>query len=161
MMDNKDVKEDVKEVGNKQGLFYQAIHLAKIPMLISLVLTPVRFLLEYAGLPDYAIFIIGLLWLTLTFAVYWGIKLYQKRQAYLLLMLSLILFSPVSRLTVVAAWWVDRKWELGTHYGDFFDSWAQVLLNQGVYGSLVQIIPGVLLGSLTIFVMRKRNPVQD
>ena len=148
-----------KELGNRQGVLQHAIHLAKIPIIISLFLTPVRFLLELAGLPEYAIFIIGLLWLTLAFSVYWGIKLYIEKKAYLLLLLSLIIFSPVSRLTVVAAWWVDTRWEIGTHYGLYFDNWTQTLLNHGIYGALVQIIPGMLLGSITIAIMRYRKSV--
>ena len=123
-------------------MILQALPLAKTPIIISLFVTPIRFLLELAGLPEYAIFIIGLLWLTLAFSVYWGIKLYNEKQPYLLLLLSLIIFSPVSRLTVVAAWWIDTKWEIGTHYGLYFDNWTQTFLNHGVYGALVQIIPG-------------------
>ena len=148
-----------KRLGNRQGVLEHAIHLAKIPIIISLFLTPVRFLLELAGLPEYAIFIIGLLWLTLAFSVYWGIKLYNEKKAYLLLLVSLIIFSPVSRLTVVAAWWVDTRWEIGTHYGLYFDNWIQTLLNHGIYGALVQIIPGFLLGSMTITIMRYRKSV--
>lgn len=140
-------------------LFLHALRLAKTPIIISLFLTPIRFLLELAGLPEYVIFIIGLLWLTLAFSVYWGIKLFNKKRPYFLLLLSLVIFSPVSRLTVVAAWWVDSKWEIGTHYGLYFDNWTQALLNHGVYGALVQIIPGFLLGSLTLAIMRYRKSV--
>lgn len=74
-MENKDLIIDEKELGNSQGVLQQAFHFAKIPIIISLFLTPARFLLELAGLPEYAIFIIGLLWLTLAFSIYWGIKL--------------------------------------------------------------------------------------
>ena len=158
-MENKDLAVAEKKISDRQGVLQQAIHLAKIPIIISLFLTPVRFLLELAGLPEYAIFIFGLLWLTIAFSVYWGIKLYTEKKAYLVLFLSLIIFSPVSRLTVVAAWWVDTRWEIGTHYGLYFDSWTQTLLNQGFYGALVQIIPGFLLGSMTIAIMRYRKSV--
>ena len=138
-------------------LLLHALRLAKTPIIISLFITPIRFLLELAGLPEYSIFIIGLLWLTLAFSVYWGIKLYNGKQPYLLLLLSLIIFSPISRLTVVSAWWVDTRWQIGTHYGLYFDNWTQILLNHGVYGALVQIIPGFLLGSLTLAIMRYRK----
>ncbi len=146
-----------KRLRNRKDIFFQAVRLAKTPIIISLFITPIRFLLELAGLPEYAIFIFGLLWLTLAFSVYWGIKLYNVEQAYLLLLLSLIIFSPVSRLTVVAAWWIDNRWEIGTHYGLYFENWTQTLLNHGVYGALVQIIPGFLLGSLTLVIMRNRK----
>ena len=156
MENNGSIIED-QEIEDRQGLLLQASHLAKLPILISLFLTPVRFLLELAGLPEYAIFIIGLLWLTLAFSIYWGIKLCKHEQPYMLLLLSLVIFSPVSRLTVVAAWWIDTRWGIGTHYGDYFDNWTQTLLNHGVYGALVQIIPGFLLGSLTLAIMRNRK----
>ena len=156
-MKNKVIKIDKKELSKSQGVLRQAFHLAKAPIIISFLLTPVRFLLELAGLPEYAIFIIGLLWLTIAFSAYWGIKIYKRQKAYLLILLSLIIFSPISRLTVVAAWWVDITWEIGTHYGLYFDGWPQVLLNQGIYGALVQIIPGFVIGSATIAIMRYRE----
>lgn len=158
-MGNKDSITIEKELEKKEGLLQQAFHLAKLPIIISILLTPVRFLLELAGIPEYAIFFIGLLWLALAFSVYWGIKLYDKKKAYPLLLVSLIIFSPVSRLTVVAAWWVDTRWEIGTHYGLYFDNWTQTLLNHGIYGALVQMIPGFLLGSMTIAIMRYRKSV--
>ena len=60
-------------------MFLRALSLAKIPVLIAIFVTPIRFFLELAGLPENVIFIIGLLWLTLAFAVYWGIKLYNEK----------------------------------------------------------------------------------
>ena len=138
-------------------MFLRALNLAKTPVLIAMFVTPIRFSLEMAGLPENVIFIIGLLWLTLAFAVYWGIKLYNEKQSYLLLLLSLIIFSPVSRFTVFVVWWIDTKWAIGTHYGLYFDNWVQALLNHVVYGALVQIIPGFLLGSMTLAFMRYRK----
>ncbi len=140
-----------------KGVLQKAFHLAKIPIIISFFVTPVRFLLEFVGISEYAIFLIGLLWLTLAFSVFWGIKLYNEKQPYLLMLISLTIFSPISRLTVVAAWWVDTTWKTGTHYGLYFDSWPQILLNQGIYGALVQIIPGFVLGSITIAIMLNRR----
>ena len=69
-------------------MFLRALSLAKIPVLIAIFVTPIRFFFELVGLPENVIFIIGLLWLTLAFAVYWGIKLYNEKQPYLLLLLS-------------------------------------------------------------------------
>jgi len=140
-------------------MFLRALNLAKTPVLIAMFVTPIRFFLELAGLPENVIFIIGLLWLTLAFAVYWGIKLYNEKQPYLLLLLSLIIFSPVSRFPVVVVWWIDTKWAIGTHYGLYFDNWIQALLNHVVYGALVQIIPGFLLGSIMLAIMRYRKSV--
>lgn len=140
-------------------MFLEALRLSKMPIIISLYVTPLRFLLELCGLPENAIFFIGLLWLTLAFAVYWGILLYNEKRPYLLILLSLIIYSPVSRLTVIIAWWVDKRWEIGTHYGLYFDHWVQALLNHVVYGAIVQIIPGFLLASVILAIMRYRNPV--
>ena len=156
-MENIENEIDEKKLRNPKGVLQQAFHLAKIPIIISLFVTPVRYLLELAGIPEYLIFLIGLLWLTLAFSVYWGIKLYNQKQPYLLMLISLLIFSPISRLTVVAAWWVDTTWELGTHYGLYFDNWPQALLNHGIYGALVQIIPGFVLGFLTIAIMRYKK----
>ena len=156
-MENIENEIDEKKLRNPKGVLQQAFHLAKIPIIISLFVTPVRYLLELAGIPEYLIFLIGLLWLTLAFSVYWGVKLYNQKQPYLLMLISLLIFSPISRLTVVAAWWVDTTWELGTHYGLYFDNWPQALLNQGIYGALVQIIPGFVLGFLTIAIMRYKK----
>ena len=138
-------------------MFLRALNLAKTPVLIAMFVTPIRFFLEMAGLPENVIFIIGLLWLTLAFAVYWGIKLYNEKQSYLLLLLSLIIFSPVSRFTVFVVWWIDTKWEIGTHYGLYFDNFAQAFFQQVVYGSLTQIIPSFLLGSLTLVIIKNRK----
>ena len=156
-MENKDLTIREKELNNWKEKFQKAFRLAKTPIIISLFVTPVRFSLELAGLPENVIFIIGLLWLTLAFAVYWGVKLFSEKRPYLLLILSLIIFSPVSRLTVVVAWWIDTRWEIGTHYSLHFDSIAQATFQQVIYGSLIQIIPGFLLGSLTIAIMRYRK----
>ena len=139
----------------QKSLVIKALTLSKWPILISLIITPLRFSLELAGIPDNYIFIIGLLWLTLAFSVYWGIKLYQQKQAFLILLIGLCIFSPISRIPVAILWWVDNNLELGTHYGLFFDNWINALLNHIIYGSLVQIIPGFLLGSITIIIMKK------
>jgi len=156
-MDNKDLTLREKELRNGKEIFLKALRLAKIPILISLFVTPIRFLLELAGLSENIIFLIGLLWLTLAFAVFWGMKLFSEKRPYLLLILSLVIFSPVSRLTVVAAWWIDTKWEIGTHYSLHFNSFSQAAFQQVVYGSLIQIIPGFILGSLTISIMQYRK----
>jgi len=148
-------KENV--LSNRKVIFQRAFNLAKAPIIISLFVTPTRYFLELAGFPENVIFIVGLLWLALAFSVYWGIKLYNEKQSYLLLLLSLIIFSPVSRFTVFVVWWIDTKWAIGTHYGLYFDNWVQALLNHVVYGALVQIIPGFLLGSMTLAFKRYRK----
>ncbi len=137
-------------------MFQRALGLAALPVLISLFVTPVRFFLELTGIPEVYIFLIGLLWLTLAFAVFWGIRLSAEEHPYRLLLLSLVFFSPPSRIPVFVLWWITKTWGLGTHY-DIFDSWDQALVGQLVYGSLSQIIPGALLGSLTLAIKRHRN----
>ena len=139
---------------NQKTTVKQSLKLAKIPLIIALFITPIRFSLELAGLPENVIFIIGLLWLTLAFAIYIGIKLYNNKQSFLVLLLSLVIFSPISRIPVSIFWWIDTHLDIGTHYGLYFNSWSQALLNHVVYGSLVQIIPGFLLGSITITIMK-------
>ena len=140
-------------------MFRQAFQLAKVPIVVALFVTPIRFLLELAGLPEISIFLIGLLWLTLVFSIFWGIKLFNNDRPFRLLLLSLVIFAPISRLTVFAAWWIDKKWQIGTHYGLYFDVWEQALLNQVIYGAIVQIVPGFILGALTLAVMRRRKGI--
>ena len=139
-------------------MFQRALGLATLPVLISLFVTPVRFFLELAGIPEVYIFLIGLLWLTLAFAVFWGIRLSAEEHPYRLLLLSLVIFSPPSRIPVFVLWWITKTWELGTHY-DIFASWDQALVGQLVYGSLLQIVSGGLLGSLTLAIKRRRKPL--
>lgn len=146
-----------KEVITPKPLIRRALNLTKTPIIIALFVTPIRFLLELSGLPESAIFIIGLLWLTLAFAIYLGVKIYNEKHSYLLIFLSLMIFSPISRFPVAVLWWVDTTWEIGTHYGLYFNSFGQAVLNQVIYGSLIQIIPGVLLGVTTIAIMQNRK----
>ena len=144
---------------NQKSTVFRALSLAKTPIIIALILTPIRFSLELVGLPESVIFMIGLLWLTLAFAIYWGIKLYNDKNAYLILLLSLLIFSPISRFPVAILWWIDTKWEIGTHYSLYFDNFAQATFQQVVYGSLIQLIPGFLLGAMTIAIMRNKKNV--
>ena len=155
-MKNKDLAIGEKELRGRKEIFLYALSLAKTPVLIAMFVTPIRFFLELAGLPENVIFIIGLLWLTLVFAIYWGIKLFNEEHPYQILLLSLVIFSPVSRIPVFVLWWITKTWKLGTHY-DIFDNWVQALVGQLVYGSLVQIIPGFILGSLTLAFMQYRK----
>jgi hypothetical protein len=52
---------------------------------------------------------------------------------------------------------IDTRWEIGTHYGLIHDSLAQAAFQQVVFGSLIQIIPSFLLGSLTLVIMKNRK----
>ena len=141
---------------DKLQVVRKALHYAKTPMMIAMVVTPLRFSLEVAGIPEVYIFLIGLLWLTLGFAVYWGIRMIDEKEPFMLLLVSLMLFSPVSRIPVFILWWITKTWELGTHY-DIFDNWTQALVGQLFYGSLVQIIPGFMVGSIVLFIMKSRT----
>ncbi len=149
-----------KEITTQKSLFQQALALSKTPIVIAFFLTPIRYSLELIGVPENFIFIIGLLWLTLGISIYWGMTLYDEKQFLSLLLLSLMIYSPISRFPVALAWWVDTNWELGTHYGLYFNNFGQVLLNQVIYGSLIQIIPGFLLGSITFAIIRQKQALK-
>ena len=125
-------------------------------MIIAWLVTPVRFSLELLGIPDVYVFLIGLLWLTLACSIYWAFKIRTTDRPYLLLFLCLLIFSPISRIPVFILWWITKHWELGTHY-DIFDNWIQALIGQLLYGSLIQIIPGFLLGSLALWYFTKHK----
>lgn len=154
-------RSNTKEISN-QNPTLTAWRLVRYPILIALALSPIRFAMEYAGLPEKYIFLIGLLWLTLGFAIYWGIKLAGHQKAILMLFLCLCIFSPISRIPVAILWWVDTNWNLGTHYGDYFETFGQALYNQIGYGALVQLIPGFLVGvaSLLISQSKKAKTIQ-
>ena len=57
-------------------------------------------------------------------AVFWGVRLSAEARPYRLLLLSLIIFAPLSRIPVFVLWWITKTWELGTHY-DIFDNCAR------------------------------------
>ena len=137
-------------------LIQRALRLSAWPVLIGVLITPVRFFLEVAGVPTVYVFPIGLLWFALGLSIYWGVRLSDEAHPYRLLWLSLALFSPPSRFPVFLLWWITKTWGLGTHY-DIFDRWDQALVGQLFYGSLLQIIPGGILGSLTLAIRRARN----
>ena len=143
-----------------QYILQRVLYLVRTPILISLILTPIRFFLELSGLPENLIFLVGLLWLTLGFSIYWGFKLQGEKHAFLILLTTLTIFSPISRLPVALFWWIDTKFELGTHYGLYFDNLQQAVLNQVIYGSLIQIIPGFVIGSITYYVLLNRNSLK-
>ncbi len=138
----------------------QAISLAKMPTIIAFLITPVRFLLELSGLPENTIFIIGLLWFTLGFSIYLGFKLYCESKAIQILLLTLLLFAPISRIPVAILWWIDTELAIGTHYGFYFDNFPQALLNHIIYGSLIQILPGFILGSITLILLKNSKSVK-
>ncbi|WP_272149282.1 hypothetical protein [Tenacibaculum aiptasiae] len=145
------------KANKQQTLFLKACKLVKTPILLALLLTPIRFILELIGLPENLIFLLGLLWLTIGVAIYWTIKHYTDKRFFLLLLLSLVIYSPISRIPVALAWWTDTYWQLGTHYGLYFDNFIQVLWNQMIYGSLIQIISGLLIGSITFAIMQYKQ----
>ena len=153
------LKPGINTSGRFSEMLQVSLRLAKAPIIISLFVTPIRFLLELAGLPENVIFIIGLLWLTLAFAIYWGIKLHNKQGSFLLLLLSLAIFSPISRIPVFMLWWIDTNWAIGSHYGLYYTHWVQAFINHVMGGALVQIIPGFLVGSITLAIMQSRKSV--
>lgn len=133
----------------------RALTLAAWPLLISLVITPVRVVLELAGVPTVFVFPLGLLWLALGFAVFLGLRLKDEKHPYLLMLMSLLIFSPPSRFPVFVMWWIDVEWGLGTHYG-IFEDWGQALFSQLFWGSLIQVVPGFLIGSIVLGIRRSR-----
>lgn len=139
-----------------KALISRSLKLVTVPVLIALFITPIRFFLELAGVPTVYVFLLGLLWFALALSIYWGVILAGEEQSYRLLLLNLVIFSPLSRVPVFVMWWITKTWELGTHY-DVFESWGQALIGQLVYGSLLQIVPGALLGWLTLALIRSRQ----
>ena len=69
-----------KTITLSTSLIQDILTLVTVPILISFILTPIRFSLEYIGLPEKYIFLIGLLWFTIGLSIYWGIKYKAKAQ---------------------------------------------------------------------------------
>ncbi len=132
-----------------------AFQLATWPAVISLFVTLVRLFGELAGIPSPITFLIGIIWLTLIVAVFWGLQLGTEKHPYRLLFLSLLVFALLSRIPVTALWWVTKTYQLGTHY-DVFNSWGEALVNQFLFGTLLQIVPGGILG-LSLLAIKRRH----
>ena len=133
----------------------RSLKLAALPALISLFVTLARFFGERAELPNPVTFAIGIIWLTLVVAVSWGLKLAREENPYRLLFLNLVVFTLLSRIPVVALWWITKTYGLGTHY-DVFDGWGSALVAQ-FFGALIQIVPGSLLGVMTLALKRRSD----
>ena len=150
------VDPDSVRLNDEPTLIRRALRLAGWPVVIALFITPIRFFLELAGVPTVSVFLLGLLWFSLGLSIFWGFRLSAEPHPYRLLWLGLAFFSPLSRFPVFLLWWITTTWGLGTHY-NIFESWDQALVGQLFYGSLLQIIPGGLLGSLTLAIRRART----
>ena len=137
----------------------RALSLAALPALIALFVTLARFFGERAELPSPVTFVIGIFWLTLVVALFWGFKLASEENPYRLLFLSLLVFALLSRIPVIALWWITKTYGLGTHY-DVYGGWGSALFAQLVIGTLIQIVPGGLLGAAALAVKR-RQPVEE
>ena len=135
-------------------MLFHALRLATLPAFISLFVTLARFFGERAGLPSPVTFFIGITWLALVIAFFWGFKLAGEDKPYRLLFLSLTVFSLLSRIPVITLWWITKTFALGTHY-DQYEGWGIALLAQLV-GTLTQIVLGSLLGSATLAITRSR-----
>lgn len=130
--------------------------LAKFPVFVALLITPIRFGLELAGVPDYLVFPIGLLWWTIAVSIYWAVKQYSTPSPHKLLLLSLLILALISRIPVFILWWITKTWHIGTHY-DIFDNWIQAFVGQFFWGPIIQIIPSMIIASIVIAVKRNKN----
>lgn len=146
-----EIKSDIQS----EGLFKEVLRIVKIPILLGLLVTPIRFGLEQLGITEVYIFLIGLLWLSLGLSIYWGFKLEEGSKAPVKLFTALLIFSPISRIPVAVLWWLDRKFEMGSHYGLYFDNFPEALLNHVFYGALIQIVLGFILGMITIALIKR------
>lgn len=146
---------EINNHSDTNSLFKEVLDLVKIPILLGLLVTPIRFGLEQLGIPEAYIFLVGLLWFILGLSIYWGFKLEESLKAPLKLFTALLIFSPISRIPVAVLWWLDRKFEMGSHYGLYFDNFPQALLNHVFYGAHIQIVPGFILGMITLAVIKR------
>jgi hypothetical protein len=130
--------------------------MAAWPALLSLGVTLLRFAAERSELPSVVPFLLGIFWLTLIVAVYWAWKLRKEAAPYRLLFGALLAFAILSRIPVVALWFVARRYDLGTHY-DMYRSLAQALLFQFGVSASVQVAAGFLLGGAALARFRRKQ----
>jgi hypothetical protein len=141
-------------------MFQRALKLALWPAFISVFVTLARFFSERAELPNAVSMIVGIAWLTLIVGIYLGIRLADEDRPYGLLFSTLLVFSVLSRIPVVAMWWLTRTFGLGTHY-DVFQNWGSALTAQFGFGVLQQVITGGLFGLIAIFLKRRSKVVPE
>ena len=131
----------------------RAVRLAVWPSIVSVAITSLRFAGERADWPSLWTFLLGIIWLTVIVGVYWGYKLSAENRPMRLLCISLLVFSWLSRIPVVALWWVTTRFTLGTHY-DMYRDLPQALAFQFGVSSLVQVAIGATIGGATIAFVR-------
>jgi hypothetical protein len=141
-------------------MFQRALELALRPALISVFVTLARFFSERADLPQPLSMAIGIAWLTLIVGVYMGIHLVDEKRPYGLMFLTLFVFAVLSRVPVVAMWWITRTFGLGTHY-DVFQTWASALGAQFGLGVVQQVITGGLFGLAALYLKRRSRAVPE
>jgi hypothetical protein len=139
-----------------RGTTAQACGLALRPLLLSVLVTLLRFFGERSDLPNVLTFFVGVIWLTLIVAAYWGWKFAKGESPHLLLFVSLLVFALLSRIPIVLLWWVTASRLLGTHY-DMYRDLRQALLFQFGVSASFQIAAGFLVGSLAIGLSRWRS----
>ncbi len=135
----------------------RALKGAAWPALISLFVTLARFFSERAAMPNVVSNAIGIFWLTLIVAVCLGIRISKEKRPYGQFFLTLFLFAMLSRIPVIAMWWITKTYGLGTHY-DLFDTWGEALAGQFVFGTLTQMVAGGVVGLVVLIVARKTAP---
>lgn len=134
----------------------QAWQLAKFPIVIALLITPIRFGLELAGVPDYLVFPIGLLWWSIAVSAYWATKHFNHSSPYKLVFVSLLILAPISRIPVFVLWWITKTWNIGTHY-DIFENWIQAFVGQFFWGPLIQMVPSMIVASIILMIKTKNT----
>lgn len=142
------------------GALDRALRLAAWPLLVSVAVILLRFLGERREVPSVITFLLGVIWLTLIVAAYWGWTLREIERPHRLLFLSLLVFSLLSRIPIVFMWWITSRYGLGTHY-DMYRNLAQALLFQFGVSASVQIVTGFLVGSLALALSRRRRPNEN
>jgi hypothetical protein len=139
------------------GILARALRLAAWPLLASVFVTLLRFLGERLEFPSFLTFLLGIIWLTLIVAAFWGRTLRGEEAPYHLLFITVLAFSLLSRIPVVILWWITSSYELGTHY-DMYRNLAQAMLFQFGVSASVQTTAGFLFGSLFLFASRRNRP---
>ena len=146
--------------------------LIKVPLIIAGVVIIVRIILEHAGAPGAVNMIFGVTWLHLLVPFYLAARIAKSAAAkpFLTLLASLSVFTLLVRVIVAVTYamayamsWTAPRFQLagGGVVGDGVTPLEGYLLipfqNLVITGAAVILI-GMILGSVTLAIMRRRAP---
>ncbi len=146
--------------------------LIKLPLAIAIVVIVVRLILEQTGAPDSLIAVFGVTWLHLLVPFYLAIRIAKSGagKPFLTLLASLAVFTLAARILVAATYslayalsWEASRFQLagGGVVGEEvtpLEGYLLIPLQNLVIAGAAVIAIGMILGSITLAILRRRAP---